>query len=152
MVSSTQRADDCGGNSSLLRLTKALGISPHDLVERPPGRQTALVHRTGRRLYGLVGAEFLELLVPSLHRTIVVTRAVVPPGWSNRDSPFEPYIDDSLLHVLAGRLIFCVQEPVLLTEGDTLTRAAGLPFRGWWDNPYSEPAEVISVVMPEGMR
>jgi transcriptional regulator with XRE-family HTH domain len=154
LISQIERGLGNPSLAALLRLAQALGISPHDLVERPPGRQTAVVRRGGRRVYGLVsGDELLELLVPNLHRTVVITRAVVPPGWNNRASPFEAYHGDAVVHLLAGQLIVFVGQPIALREGDTLTLTPGpLPFRAWWENPGIEPAEVINVYIPEGMR
>jgi transcriptional regulator with XRE-family HTH domain len=140
------------GNPSFVTLCKladALEMPLSSFFEfRGPAAIHGLVVRRSRRKklvlphLGLV----YELLTPDLKRALTMVRTVVPPGFDNRERPFQHAGDECLL-IVGGQLeVFVGREHFQLKEGDSITYDSGQ--QHWWHNRSPGKVEIIGALSP----
>lgn len=108
----------------------------------------SLVVRADDRARLQIGSEGLvyELLTPNLKGRLEVLETTVPPGFSNKESPFGHNGEECVV-VISGQLRVGVgEEENYLGEGDAITYDSALPH--WWVNESDEDARLIGVVTP----
>ncbi|GIU93198.1 MAG: DNA-binding protein [Acidimicrobiia bacterium] len=140
------------GNPSfktLQKIAQALGIRIGDLVEaatdESPGPMVVRRHERMRLQFGSEGLVY-ELLTPNLRGRLEMLQTSIPPGFSNRDNPFQHDGEECVL-VLEGNLYVSVggQEHRLST-GDSVTYDPARPH--WWENRDHIEAVVVGAVTP----
>lgn len=108
----------------------------------------SLVVRADDRSRLQIGSEGLvyELLTPNLKGRLEVLETTVPPGFSNKESPFGHNGEECVV-VISGQLRVGVgEEENYLEEGDAITYDSARPH--WWVNESEEDARLIGVVTP----
>jgi quercetin dioxygenase-like cupin family protein len=88
-----------------------------------------------------------QLLTPNLQGRLEVLKTTIPPGFSNREAPFE-HEGEECVYLLSGSVLQVTVDEDLFTleEGDAITYDSGLIH--WWSNPSDTNAVVIGVVTP----
>jgi mannose-6-phosphate isomerase-like protein (cupin superfamily) len=87
-----------------------------------------------------------ELLTPDLRGSLEVLRSQIPPGFDNRDRPFQ-HNGEECVHLLEGTLEVGIgSRGYTLAEGDSVTYDASTPH--WWRNVSGARAVIIGAVTP----
>jgi transcriptional regulator with XRE-family HTH domain len=140
------------GNPSfrtLHRIAIALDLRMGDLVEAAaPHRRGPMVVRRHERARLQIGFDGLvhELLTPNLRGSLEMLQTRIPPGFSNRESPFGHEGEECVL-VLEGDLEVGVGDVIhTLTSGDAITYDPSVPH--WWANDTKTEANVVGAVTP----
>lgn len=139
------------GNPSFLtlqRLAEALELPFGALMQGPESHGGMVVRATERKRLIMPTTEEIvhELLTPDLQRTLEVLRTNVPPGWSNRDRPFQ-HRGEECVHLVTGTLDVTIgAQTWTLDEGDSVTYDSGVPH--WYANRTTGPAIIIGAVTP----
>jgi transcriptional regulator with XRE-family HTH domain len=147
---SIQRLERGSGNpsfSTLARVGRALGLPLSALFESPDDGGVFIVKGNERRRLVMPhdGLEY-QLLVPNLGHTMASLRTVVPPGFDNKDQPFQ-HDGEEFTMVLRGRLEAHVDgDQYSMEAGSTLIYQAAKPH--WFRNPSKSPTELFGVVAP----
>ncbi len=142
-----------GSNPSLpvLRaIAKALGVPLFTLfVDDDP--HDALVRRDERRQLHVPGSEVVrELLVPDLHRQIILIAARFHPGQSSAGEP-TTHSGEECVVVLEGQMEIEVNgRAVRLNTGDSFYFDSTTPHM--FRNPGEEPAEILAAITSRGNR
>jgi transcriptional regulator with XRE-family HTH domain len=140
------------GNPSFKTLQKiatALGLRIGDLVEAstnaPNGPMVVRRHERARLQLGFDGLVY-ELITPNLRGSLEMLQTMIPPGFSNRESPFAHEGEECVL-VIEGDLIVGVGDDVhALAPGDAVTYDPAQPH--WWANETEHEASVVGAVTP----
>lgn len=141
------------GNPSFKTLQKiadALGLRIGDLVEAgtaPNSNEPMVVrrHERARLQLGFDGLVY-ELLTPNLRGALEMLQTQIPPGFSNRDNPFQ-HVGEECVLVLEGDLRVGVGDEIQrLSEGDAITYDPSAPH--WWANETDREAMVVGAVTP----
>ncbi|CAN5819128.1 XRE family transcriptional regulator [soil metagenome] len=140
------------GNPSfktLQRIAAALELRMGDLVEAAAShRRGPMVVRHGERARLQIGFDGLvhELLTPNLRGSLEMLQTKVPPGFSNRETPFDHEGEECVL-VLEGDLEVGVGDSLhSLSSGDAITYDSSVPH--WWANETKTEANVVGAVTP----
>lgn len=140
------------GNPSFRTLQKiagALGLRIGDLVEASTTARTGPMvvrkHDRARLQLGFDGLVY-ELLTPNLRGSLEMLQTTIPPGFTNRESPFG-HEGEECVYVLRGDLSVGVgDETRLLSTGDAITYDPSHPH--WWANETDIEAIVVGAVTP----
>lgn len=140
------------GNPSfktLQKIARALGLRIGDLVEAttnsPGGPMVVRRHERARLQLGFDGLVY-ELITPNLRGSLELLQTKIPPGFSNRESPFKHEGEECVL-VLEGDLGVGVGDEIHeLSTGDAITYDPAEPH--WWANETSSEATVVGAVTP----
>jgi transcriptional regulator with XRE-family HTH domain len=149
-ISQIERGTSNASIPVLRAIAKALGVPLFSLfVDDNP--HDALVRRDERRRLHVPGSKIVrELLVPDLHRRIVLLSATFAPGESSADEPAS-HSGEECVVVLKGRMRIEVSGHVLdLDEGDSFYFDSTRPhiFR----NVSDEPAEIMAAISSRHAR
>lgn len=140
------------GNPSFRTLQKiadALGLRIGDLVEATTaGTRDAMVVRKHERARLQLGYDGLvyELLTPNLRGSLEMLQTRIPPGFSNRPTPFRHDGEECVLVVEGTVWVGVADEVHQLTAGDAITYNPAMPH--WWSNESEEEAMVLGAVTP----
>lgn len=140
------------GNPSfrtLQKIASALGLRIGDLVEATTPQQASPMivrrHERARLQLGFDGLVY-ELLTPNLRGSLEMLQTTIPPGFSNRQNPFN-HEGEECVYVLEGDLLVGVgDETHRLSGGDAVTYDPSVPH--WWANETNDEATVIGAVTP----
>lgn len=141
------------GNPSFKTLQKiadALGLRIGDLVEAGTGSQqrgpmVVRRHERARLQLGFDGLVY-ELLTPNLRGSLEMLQTQIPPGFSNRDNPFQ-HVGEECVMVLEGDLRVGVGDEIHgLSDGDAITYDPSV--QHWWANETDREAMVVGAVTP----
>lgn len=143
-ISQIERGTSNASIPVLRAIAKTLGVPLFSLfVDDDP--HDALVRRHERRQLRVPGSRIVrELLVPDLHRRIVLISASFGPGESSADEPAS-HSGEECVVVLKGRMQIEVNGRTLdLEEGDSFYFDSAVPhiFR----NVSDEPAEIMAAI------
>ena len=149
LVSQLERGIGNPSLKTLQAIANALDLRIGDLVEAasPKDVRPMLVRRSERaRLQVSNGGPVYELLTPNLRGKLEVLETSLPPGFSNREEPFQ-HDGEELVVVLEGSVDVAVGEILgTLDVGDAITYDSAMPH--WWENNTDQPATVLGVVTP----
>lgn len=149
LISQLERGIGNPSFKTLQAIAAALDLRIGDLVEAasPTDVRPMLVRRNERaRLQVFNGGPVYELLTPNLRGKLEVLETLLPPGFSNRDEPFQ-HDGEELVVVLEGAVDVAVGDTLgSLETGDAITYDSGMPH--WWENNTDQPATVLGVVTP----
>jgi transcriptional regulator with XRE-family HTH domain len=138
------------GNPSFLtlrRLATALQVPLGHFLQGPETGQMVVRAEQRRRLRlptepGLV----YELLTPGLGGALEVLRSQIPPGFDNRDQPFQ-HVGEECVHLLSGTLqVGFGGRRYELAEGDSITYDSSVAH--YWVNATDAVAVIIGAVTP----
>ena len=149
-ISQIERGTSNASIPVLRAIAKALSVPLFSLfVDDDP--HDALVRRHQRRRLQIPGSQIVrELLVPDLHRTIVLISASFAPGESSADAP-SSHGGEECVVVLKGRMQIEVNGHTLsLEEGDSFYFDSTTPhiFR----NVSDGPAEIMAAISSRNGR
>jgi transcriptional regulator with XRE-family HTH domain len=147
LISQLERGQGNPSFLTLRRLAAALDV-PIGRFLQGPEPETAMVVRAGERKRLHLANESLtyELLTPNLGGALEVLRSQIPPGFDNRERPFQ-HTGEECVHLLTGCLDVSVGARCFtLNEGDSITYDSGIPH--WWANSSGAGAVIIGVVTP----
>jgi transcriptional regulator with XRE-family HTH domain len=149
-ISQIERGTSNASIPVLRAISKALGVPLFTLfVDDDP--HDALVRRHERRQLRVPGSKIVrELLVPDLHRRIVLISATFAPGDSSADEPAS-HSGEECVVVLKGTMQIEINgRPVNLGEGDSYYFDSAVPhiFR----NVSDEPAEIMAAISSRNGR
>jgi len=149
-ISQIERGTSNASIPVLRAIAKALGVPLFSLfVDDDP--HDALVRRHDRRRLHIPGSRIVrELLVPDLHRRIVLIAASFAPGETSADEPAS-HSGEECVVVLKGRMQIEVNGHILsLEEGDSFYFDSTRPhiFR----NVSDEPAEIMAAISSRNGR
>lgn len=149
-ISQIERGTSNASIPVLRAIAKALGVPLFSLfVDDDP--HDALVRRDERRHLHVPGSDIVrELLVPDLHRRIVLISASFAPGVSSSAEPAS-HSGEECVVVLKGRMQIEVNGHILtLDEGDSFYFDSTTPhvFR----NVSDEPAEIMAAISSRNGR
>jgi transcriptional regulator with XRE-family HTH domain len=138
------------GNPSFLtlrRLAAALDVPLGHFLQGP--ETGPMVVRADQRKRLRVPAEHglvYELLTPDLGGTLEVLRSQIPPGFDNRERPFQ-HAGEECVHLLSGTLRVGIGgRRFELDEGDSVTYDSSVPH--YWVNAADTVAVIIGAVTP----
>jgi transcriptional regulator with XRE-family HTH domain len=138
------------GNPSFLtlrRLAAALDVPLGHFLHGPEAGPMVVRADQRKRLrvpaeHGLV----YELLTPDLGGALEVLRSQIPPGFDNRDRPFQ-HTGEECVHLLSGTLRVGIGgRRFELAEGDSVTYDSSVPH--YWVNAADAVAVIIGAVTP----
>lgn len=134
---------------TLQKIADALGLRIGDLVEASTGisRGPMVVrkHERARLQLGFDGLIY-ELITPNLRGSLEMLQTRIPPGFSNRSTPFRHDGEECVL-VVEGDVWVGVGEDIQrLQSGDAITYDPSMPH--WWSNESEEEAMVLGAVTP----
>lgn len=143
-ISQIERGNSNASIPVLRAIAKALGVPLFTLfVDDDP--RDALVRKNERRRMHIPGSEVVrELLVPDLHRKIVLITARFEPGVSSSGEP-ATHPGEECVVVLSGKMQVVVNGHTLdLDEGDSFYFDSTTPhiFR----NASDQPAEIMAAI------
>ncbi len=148
LISQLERGQGNPSFLTLRRLASSLGVPLGHFLEGPDS-SSAMVVRAGERKRLQLPTEnglVYELLTPNLQGALEVLRSQIPPGFDNRDRPFQ-HTGEECVYMLTGSLRVCVgSSEFVLDEGDSITYDSGVPH--WWLNASGEGAVIFGVVTP----
>jgi len=149
LISQLERGIGNPSFKTLQAIAAALDLRIGDLVEAATSEEARpmVVRRHERaRLQVYNGGPIYELLIPNLKGKLEVLETSLPPGFSNRNEPFQ-HEGEELVVVLDGEVNVTVGDlSDRLHVGDAITYDLGLPH--WWENRIDRPATVLGVVTP----
>lgn len=130
--------------STLVAICEVLGVSPGEVLERPP---TQVVRGEDAPRISLGGDGISEkLLTPPHQRAIQLIRAEIEPGGRGETEFYTMDCDVESLHVVSGEFSFLTHNGALhLNAGDTVTFSGLEPHS--WENPGKDPAVVLWVLV-----
>ncbi|MDJ0953148.1 MAG: XRE family transcriptional regulator [Acidimicrobiia bacterium] len=151
LISEVERGQGNPSFRTLYRISQALGIRVGDLLSgdgRSKQAAALLVKRKERKLLQL-GEQGLawQLLTPNLQGKLEVLKTSVPPGFTNKEAPFE-HEGEECVYLLSGESLEITVDDELFTleEGDAITYDSGKSH--WYHNPTRTNAVVLGVVTP----
>lgn len=138
------------GNPSFLTLRRLAATLQVPLGHFLQGPETGpMVVRADRRKHLRLPTEpglVYELLTPDLRGELEVLRSQIPPGFDNRDRPFQ-HTGEECVHLLSGTLQVGIGgRRFELAEGDSITYDSSVPH--YWVNVSGAVAEIIGAVTP----
>jgi len=138
------------GNPSFLtlrRLAAALQVPLGHFLQGP--ESGPMVVRADQRKHLRLPTEnglVYELLTPDLGGALEVLRSQIPPGFDNRDRPFQ-HAGEECVHLLSGALQVGIGgRRFELAEGDSVTYDSSVPH--YWLNTAAAVAVIIGAVTP----
>lgn len=149
LISQLERGIGNPSFRTLQRLADALDLRIGDLVEAASTQaaRPMIVRHDGRaRLQVSAEAPIYELLTPNLKGKLEVLETTLPPGFSNRNQPFQ-HVGEECVVVQSGSVDVAVGDLIdTLEAGDAITYDPTIPH--WWENNSKDPARVLGVVTP----
>jgi transcriptional regulator with XRE-family HTH domain len=138
------------GNPSFLtlrRLAAALAVPLGHFLQGP--ETGPMVVRADQRKHLRLPTEHglvYELLTPNLGGALEVLRSQIPPGFDNRERPFQ-HVGEECVHLLSGTLRVGIGgRRFELAEGDSVTYDSSVAH--YWVNSSGAVAVIIGAVTP----
>ncbi|HET7304007.1 MAG TPA: helix-turn-helix domain-containing protein [Segeticoccus sp.] len=145
IVSMIERGRGNPSLSTLQKLAASLDLPLGQFFQGPRTKGLVVRADARKKLHPTEGLVY-ELLTPDLNRQLEMLRIQIPPGWNNRNQPFQ-HRGEECVHLVSGWLqIHVGGEDFELRSGDTITYDPSLPH--WYDNPSGEAAHTLGVVTP----
>ena len=150
IISEVERGRANPAFRTLYRISHALDLRIGDLFEDQPDVPAAnatVIHKSQRKRlqlgdHGLVW----ELLTPNLQGQLEMLLTRVPPGFSNRDDPFQHRGEECVVLLEGSLEVMVGDQKFELGRGDAITYDSGQ--NHWWHNPTEVEGLIVGAVTP----